>query len=98
MHGHIAGALPVPSNEERSASMSVNFNALVPLDQYFERRRNVFPSPNSGQWFVRQHKDELIEAGALLRLNNRFHADENKFDEAVVEIGTKAAKRTKGAA
>lgn len=73
---------------------------LQPLDEFFAARRNVFQSKCSGEWFVRRYKAALIDAGALLRLNNRFFADVEKFEACVVEFGKEEARRrsSRGAA
>jgi hypothetical protein len=62
------------------------------LPEYGEQRRHIFPSDNSLTWFVRQHRSELIESGAILLLNGQWHVHEGRFDLAVLEVGKKAAQ------
>jgi hypothetical protein len=63
------------------------------LHEYGEQRRHIFPSDNSLTWFVRQHRDELIERGAMLLLNKQWHVNDHQFDLAVLEVGKKAAQQ-----
>lgn len=67
--------------------------ALLTLGQYAEARSHVFGSPESLRWFVRKHQDELVAAGALLRLTDRWMIEPEVFDAAVLEIGARAAGR-----
>ncbi len=69
------------------------------LSEYRAQRTHVFPSDNAMQWFVRNHKAALIEAGALVMLTGQWHAVDEKFDAYVVQAGQRAAQaRSKVAA
>ena len=72
-------------------------DSVRPLPEYREPRSHIFPSDNSLNWFVRQHKGELVEAGAMLLLNGQWHANDERFDATVLEIGKRAAQKRGGA-
>ena len=73
--------------------MSANaVSALVLLAEYRESRQRFFPSEYSLQWYVRQHKQGLVQAGALLLHAGRWFADAERFDAFVIEAGSKAAQ------
>ena len=63
------------------------------LTEYQERRKHVFRSMGAADWFVRQHKAALIEAGALVMLTGQWHVHEELFDAVVMRVGMDAAKR-----
>ena len=67
--------------------------ALTPTARYAQERRHLFPSDESIRWFLRQHKPELVEAGALLMVAGRWMADPSRFDAKVIEIGRRLAQR-----
>lgn len=66
---------------------------LVRLEEYQEARKHIFPSKGSLEWYLRQHRDELIAAGALLKIAGQWHAQLGRFDTTVLELGTRAAQR-----
>lgn len=68
--------------------------SLVPFAGYAELRPNVFGSAESVRWFCRKHQSELIEAGALFRLCDRWMIAPNAFDAVVLEIGARIAGRS----
>lgn len=49
-------------------------------------RADTFPSEASLLWFVRTHKRELVEAGAIVLLRGAWHADMTVFDEVLPRI------------
>lgn len=67
------------------------------LDQYVDMRtlhpnvQNKYPSLDSLRWFVRNHRDELARAGALINVTGRLHFHPWLFQQAVIEIGRTAA-------
>lgn len=65
--------------------------ALVLLSEYREQRQRFFPSENSLQWYVRQHKRGLAGAGALLLHTGRWYVNAARFDAYVMEAAGKAA-------
>lgn len=66
--------------------------ALLPLAEYQEHRPNLFPSPHSLNWYVRQHRAELVEAGALVFHAGRWIAIPEQFDAFVLHAGKLAAQ------
>jgi hypothetical protein len=70
---------------------SIAAQALIPLSKYQERRPTLFPSVHSLQWFVRQHRAELVAMGALLIVGGRSTVNESAFDSVVVEVGQRTA-------
>lgn len=77
---------------------STPISDVVRLGDYRTQRVNVFRSPAALEWFVRQHRQALIECGALLMLRGQWHANEQQFDAFVMETGATAAKRHLSAA
>jgi hypothetical protein len=67
--------------------MQSQLSDLLPLPEYREQRQHIFPSEGSLEWFVRQHRAELSDAGALVRVAAGTFAHAPKFDECVVKIG-----------
>lgn len=66
-------------------------SALVLLPEYREARQRLFPSEGSLQWYVRQHKPGLVNAGALLLHAGRWFVCAAAFDAYVIQAGQKAA-------
>ena len=65
---------------------------LCRLPEYRERRQHVFQSEGALQWFVRQHRQGLVDVGALVMLTGQWHAHEARFDAYVMKVGMDAAK------
>ena len=68
-------------------------SSLIKPPEYREQRQHLFPSKSSLDWFIRQHKSELVTAGALLMVVGQWHVHAEKFDAAVLDIGAKLAQR-----
>ena len=67
---------------------------LQPWDAHQQQNSHLFPTSESWRWFVRQHRPELIERGALCFVGGRLFVLPQVFDLAVVDIGRRmAAKR-----
>lgn len=49
--------------------------------------RAAFPTEQSLRWFVRNHRGELVQAGALISLTNRLRFHPANFQRAAVDIG-----------
>ncbi len=62
---------------------------LLQLDEYRAPRENLFPSRASLEWFVRQHRAELGQAGALSAPNGKLMVFPDRFDAVVLEIGAR---------
>jgi hypothetical protein len=69
---------------------------LLTIAQYVAERPQIFPGVESLRWFERQHRVELIEAGAVLMPNGRKLVDPAAFDMAVVKIGQRMASKRAG--
>lgn len=67
---------------------------LVTLRQYQAQNTGAFPSFESLRWFVRQHRQALAEAGALLKWRGEFVVDVPKF-EAAAKTAMQTAAVTK---
>jgi len=52
----------------------------------------LFGTVDSFRWFVRRHKAELIEAGALIRPTGRDLVVPSAFKQAALVIGARRAK------
>ncbi|MDP2007843.1 MAG: hypothetical protein Q8K45_19395 [Rubrivivax sp.] len=68
-------------------------SALVAPRDYQAQRQNLFPSPTSLEWYARQNRDRLIDAGALLMHSGRWYVHAEKFDACVFAVGAERAKR-----
>jgi hypothetical protein len=64
---------------------------LQQVSAYQAANSNVFASLPSLNWFIRQHKAELIECGAIVQLTGRWLLDGPVFTKKVIEIGRKTA-------
>jgi len=67
------------------------------LDQYVDMRaiqpdlKHSYPTLDSFRWFVRNHREELARAGALINITGRLRFHPELFQQAAIEIGRKAA-------
>lgn len=68
-------------------------NALRKLPAYRERREHIFQSEGALQWFIRNHRKQLIDAGALVLIAGQWHAREDLFDAYVLKAGAQAANQ-----
>ena len=66
---------------------------LIRLSDYHEFRQHIFPSATSLHWFLRKHKEHLVQHGALLMLNGRWLASPERFDAYLANVGTTDAAR-----
>lgn len=71
---------------------------LQTLEEYQRERPHVFPSIESGRWFIRNHRTALAVGGALLVIAGRQKIRPKQMDEYVVIAGRDAAVRGKVAA
>ncbi|MBL8288281.1 MAG: hypothetical protein JNL85_09890 [Rubrivivax sp.] len=66
---------------------------LVTLAEHQQQRARFFPSEDSLRWHVRQHRQALTDAGAVLFIGGRLWINADKFDAFVIAAGEAAAKR-----
>ena len=72
-------------------------NATPTLGEFVDLRelatqadvRTAFPTEQSLRWFVRHHRDELVNAGALISLANRLRFHPAAFQRVAIGIGSR---------
>lgn len=66
------------------------------LDEYVDMRtllpyvQKTFLTFDALRWFVRHHRSELAEAGAMIRIGRQPRIHPALFDQAALAIGRKA--------
>lgn len=73
--------------------MTDTITSLASPVDYQASRKQLFPTPTSLAWFMRQHRQELVKAGALLIVAGRKVLDPVKTDGVVVAVGRRAARK-----
>jgi len=69
-------------------------SALLALGQVPERYPKLFPSVESLRWYMREHREGLVEAGALHVIRGRTYIAPGPFEAYVLRAGQEqAAKR-----
>jgi len=58
-----------------------------PTDYLSSECGHVFPGIESLRWFIRQNREPLAEAGALVTINRRVLIDPEPFNRVVLEVG-----------
>ena len=48
--------------------------------------KKLFTSKHSGDWFIRTHSQELIEAGVLVKLMGKFHIVQPDFVPTLIQL------------
>lgn len=48
--------------------------------------KRFFCSLESLRWFLREHRDSLIKAGALIKVARQVHIVRPEFDDAVIRV------------
>lgn len=51
-----------------------------------EDGKRLFPGLESLRWFLREHRDSLIQARVLLKVRGQWHVIRPDFDRAVIRI------------
>lgn len=64
---------------------------LLRPNDYRAGRIAIFPSSESFRWFVRQNRNELVQAGALMCPTGSWLVQPDAFDRAVMNIGVRRA-------
>ena len=71
--------------------MEITLERIKTPAAYQATRQHIFASGTSLQWTIRQERERLIKAGALLKINGRTMIDEAAFDAAMLAIGREKA-------
>ncbi len=66
---------------------------LQQLETFQTANAHIFPSVPSLRWFYRQHRAELLKAGAIVELAGRLLVDAPVFAETAMVIGRRAAAK-----
>ncbi len=53
--------------------------------------KRLFPGLESLRWFIRENRDQLVQAGALIKIRGQWHVVRPEFDAAVVDTLRKKA-------
>lgn len=82
--------------------MQTTTQQLPPLAEYVGPQqllpeiKNHIPSRGSLDWFVRNHRDALAAAGAVIMVAGRLRYHPALFQQAVTQIGRQGAFQTGG--
>jgi hypothetical protein len=71
--------------------MTHEIAGLITPAQYQSGRSNIFKSEASLTWFVRHHRNELAQSGALLVIAGRNMLHAERTDAVVLAVGKRAA-------
>lgn len=63
---------------------------------FVSQRSDLHPSEPSARHYVREHRRELIEAGALLLHGKQWIVRPRVYEQAVFAIATRRARRAAG--
>jgi hypothetical protein len=72
-------------------SAASELEPFVTLAEYRAQRERFFPSPGALEWFCRENRTLLLDAGALVIIRGRLHAHPKNFDRVVVAQGQRLA-------
>ena len=48
--------------------------------------KRLFPCLGSLSWFLRQHRQELMRSGGLVKIRGQWHVVRPEFDDAVINV------------
>jgi hypothetical protein len=65
----------------------------VTLTQFQEANASIFPTEHSIRWYVRTHRRELLEAGALTEIAGRLLIAPQAFATTAAAIGRRKLER-----
>ncbi len=77
---------------KRSTTATPAFPTLINRQQYQQRASEVFRSQSSLDWFIRAHRAELAQHGAIVKLAGEVLIDEGKFPDVAKTIGSRLAR------
>lgn len=73
--------------------MSDSLKGWQPLEQYErDEAREAFYGKHGLRWIIRNHKEELVKAGALVMPGRALLVQPEKFDEAALQIAQRRVK------
>lgn len=72
--------------------MNTHAAGLMSVAEYQRTRTTLFPTASSLAWYLRTHKGDLVQAGAMLMHRGIWHVDAERFDQAVRDIALAASK------
>ena len=75
----------------KSEAAPPSLDHLQQLEVFQVANQHVFPSVPSLRWFYRQHRTELLKAGAVVELAGRLLINAPVFAERAIRIGAKVA-------
>lgn len=70
---------------------SATLGEFVDLKTLLHSVEHTFPTQDSLKWYVRNHRDELAAAGALIYIAGRARFHPQIFQKTAVEIGRSVA-------
>lgn len=80
------------TNEQPQLRDFVDLREILSRDEV----RAAFPTEQSLRWFIRNHRSELVQAGALIALTNRLRFHPENFQRAAVDIGRRVLLQRDG--
>lgn len=80
-------------HQEPEAPSASPLAGLLTLGQVPDKYPQVFPSVESVRWYLREHREGLEDAGALLVIRGRLNIVPGPFESYVLRAGQAAAKR-----
>jgi hypothetical protein len=75
-----------------SSPAPASFDSLQQLEAFQAANAHVFPSVPSLRWFYRQHRAELLDAGAVVEITGRLLINAPVFAAQAIAIGNRTAK------
>lgn len=74
-------------------SSSDPLNSTIEISDVHGRYPGVFGSEPSVRWFLRKHRQELLDEEALIVIAGRIRINTSRFGPAVLKIGAANARK-----
>lgn len=84
-NGVIIGTVAAPPPLSALAAL------MDPEDYRQQHASHLLRTRQALKWYLRQHGPELVKAGAMLKIANRWMVHADRFDQAVLQIGQRMA-------
>ena len=84
--GHAVSREPPRSDSKHEHGSDAHRLPLVPIAVWQGDNRHVIPSMASLRWFLRRHRERLVEAGALYEIAGRFFFDPSRANPEILAI------------